>query len=379
MEINTTYANIQNKIDLIKFNIEKNKKLASTKFNNNEVNEMFDDIQIYKYINKHTEILDLMSIPSYMIQAIKNNSYDIYLEYFKFIKSVSCDINLIKLIKATCVKINSILSGIIRKTLFNDIKSDISLSDMNDILELQINEMLGESDKEANIILYQLGCNPERKEIEYYKRKIDMLRNYLNDDKFYTCMNYILDNYIDVKDVNTLLLLNIDLGRVRSLSTFEDSIMNSIFDSLNNTFIKNLTLIRKYLASVKDIRKLLTPDSSNNLVKYDIIVIINNNLIDIINGVLNYNIQKIKHKTKIITVIDKHILDILNLIQIFAEDNSYLFIYSSIQSEVDIFKTILFDVLSSTLKCLYSHLDLIRIFEIKDKSIWNFLFLNQLD
>jgi hypothetical protein len=379
MEINTTYANIQSKIDIIKFNLDKNRKLVSTKNNHSELNELFDNIQTFKYINKHIEILDLMSIPFYMIQCIKNNTYDIYLEYFQFIKNVNWDHNLIKLIKSSCVKINSILSNIIRKTLFNDIKSDITLADMNDILELEMNEILGEDDREANVILYQLGCNPERKEFEFYKKKIELMRNYLDDEKFYHGVNYILDNYVDIKDITSLLSLKIELGRITGLAAFEENILNSFFDCLNGMFIRNISLTRKYLASVKDIRKLLAPDSSNSSVKYDIIVIINNNLTDIINSILNYNIQKIKHKTKIIDIIDRHILDILNLIQTFAEENSYLFIYSSIQSEIEIFKNILLDVLNSNLKTLYSHLDLTRLYEVKDKNVWNFFLINDLD
>ena len=344
-------------MDIIKLNIEKNKKLILSKHNNQELNHNFGLIQIYKHINKNTEILDLISIPYHMISCIKNNAYEFYTEYYNYIRSIDFNENIISILKLVCENINYIVKNMINKLLFYDTKHDIPLNCIYDILKIEKSDMFDKLYKEAEVILYQLTLY-DKKDVKFYISKVDLLRTILPEEMFYKSLNYIIERYVDIKDINTLQLFNIDISKLNILPQIEDKILNSLLTDIDSLLARNIQYIKKYLSTIKDIKKLLSFDSSNSILKYDIVVIINNNLTEILNEIFKFRINRIKYKTIIINKFNLHLNNILKILQIFAEDNYYLIIYDSIQEEIKAFKLILFETFNNILITLYTYLNL---------------------
>ena len=94
LKINNLYKSIKDRTSLIKNAIEENSKLIENSKNNSdnliekENNILMKDFQINKKIIKNfgnNAVLKVFNIPFYMIECFRNNEFDAYLQYYKFI------------------------------------------------------------------------------------------------------------------------------------------------------------------------------------------------------------------------------------------------------------------------------------------------------
>lgn len=225
---------------------------------------------------------------------------------------------------------------------------------------------------------------------------------------------FLNENYLDKK--NKIIFLLNDLfceilpedknqlseNVTNTYDNFYEKSIKPIFDILTEKYYiyldylmnLNLTCIKKYLSGYKDIKKFLLAsaiqESSNaenpttgatGIQKFEILVIINNNLTEIFNTIatqipnilINTNLLhlSIKEKSKLIKKFNDHIETIITLIQSFFNDNMYILKYDSYSQEIQLLKSFLFNFITKKgifleyTKDLYSLLGLNKLWESK--------------
>jgi hypothetical protein len=224
---------------------------------------------------------------------------------------------------------------------------------------------------------------------------------------------YSIENYVDRK--NKIIFLLKDLfsefsgenilqpdNQTRIYNNFYGKSIKPILDILIEKFYSyldylmnlNITSIKKYLLGYKDIKKFLSasatseisnPEISNNgllnILKFEILLILKNNLTEIFNSMTTQNpnflntssllLLSIKEKNKLLIKFNEHIETLIGLIQIFFDDNMYILKYDSYSQEIELFKSNLFNfstnkgIFLEYTQDLYSVLGLNKLWENK--------------
>jgi len=108
---------------------------------------------------------------------------------------------------------------------------------------------------------------------------------------------------------------------LNSLSAIKEIIIENFFSNFENFLFFNLNSLKRYLAKIKDFRKLF---SSDNQLRNELIYILHSNFSEIINEISYHNFNSIKEKSRLLKIIDKNISLIINTIQDFFMDDFYL-------------------------------------------------------
>lgn len=434
IDINSLYSETRNKIDLIKLQINKNNSIIDSNkqfaSEHQELSSLYKNVQVNKLLlaNKNPVFLHLLSIPSYMVNCIKNNTLDLYLEYYQYLLKINSNSIVIKNIKNVAEKINSCLVNLLKKILQQNSTYNFKLEEINDILEFRfyqvLNSFLNEVNyaelKKINVIIYQFFVffkylNLDKNETNFKKIKqffafsqekivllesisinnqnllinlleyllinffIPIVKNSLfqnlkNFEKFKKRKEFIMNFFTEFIQIENSSL-KIIFPKLTNLSEIEKLIIDNFFIYFDNTLKINKTNLKKYLSTIKDIKKLVTIDSfyieKESFINYDILVILNNNLNEIfsniqeISGLIETNI---KYKLQIINKVNSHLdSEVLQMIQNFFEDNLYILLYDSFTKEIDEFRSQALNILLDFFKDLYNSLSVVKLWEEKEK------------
>ena len=416
LNINKLYENILQKNNLIKLNlkknfnlIENNKLLFSEKLIDQNLNEIIKDIELNKnilknnYNNSSENLFNLLNIPYLMIDSFTNNYFDIYIEYYNFIKNFeNNDFNVIKNIKNSANKINDEIVNLLNN-LFNINNNSLGIknNEIFQILNLEFNKIFEENNNNENnseeskinisVILYQIEkyMNFNKNETNYekilkyfeekliiiYKEKISLNlkeKIYYNLFKFYifdVIKNYY--NYYNEEIENNFIpefINNIKLFDVsKKLLNEVDSIEKFYFFKNIDKFLElNEVKIKNYFNNFSEIKKLflnvIKDDNQINL-KYEIIFIINNNLNYINNFIVNENFIKFKDKINCLIKLINHCDNLLNIIIHFFNNNLIIFYMNNeLNKEFEEFKINLNNVIINFIKDIYN------FFQIKEEN-----------
>jgi hypothetical protein len=344
-------------------------------------------------------LADLLSIPYNMIMCVRNNKLDIYLNYVDFVMNnltaMNEEFEVIWIVNKAVGKINEIISNILKKSLIFDLKNDFNPIHIAEVLKINSNPIFNniENDgiKQASLILYQFSIiDKSINFVEFLKLKILTLVALLNSNSnlLTTTIDYILNiyvkGYINAQLIsypqtkaflfnltNFMREQNVDLSALNSLNLFEDILLNKFISHIKEQFASSLNLIKKYLSSIKDLRRLLSIE--NDLVKYDILVIINNNISEIFSSIYELRINKIVYKKVLLNEIDSHIGLVLEMLRAYFEDN-YYFLDNSLTSEIDNFKATLCNTLLMLYNEIYRYLDIYRLWQEKEAEYVRIIF-----
>lgn len=447
LETNNLYISCQNKLVIIKNNLEKNKNIIEeNKENfrfetiNNELVNMNKDIQCNKSFTngKNTILLDLIAIPSHMINCFRNNCLSLYLEYYYYLMSLKSNpASIIQTLIKVCEKLNHGIGNLLIKMLRqnNNNLKEMNLEDINDILNLEINPILSGHNlsiglRKINVILFQFHIyydyfqinenSPIEKFVEFFqffKEKLFIIKNETNenDDIIEASLNFIFDNYVHPTiqkyyfipssqyTVNkftqrrNILCQYLLENNFTSLGKIEETINQNFYIFLDLNLTNNSTMIHRYLRGIKDIKKLLTQDNQD---KYEVLVVLNNNLVEIYNIIIEEHCysslltMSITHKYHLINKLNCHIDHILKILSNFFMDNCYIIKYDtftnnskqgqSSENELIVFKNQLFNfsnesgIIMEFLRDIYRVLGLNKYWElygIKEIKNWSDSFL----
>jgi hypothetical protein len=395
LDISKTYTSVQNKIDFIKLTLEKVKK-TEFKRKDEEVSECATRVATYKLlISKYQMLLDLISIPYNMVLCIRNNNLELYLSYLNYINGIGSDCEIISAVGKAANKVNEILCNILHKILVYDSKHDFNLSQIGNVLKIRINPLFevgvdtADTVKQANVILYQFTLFSGGSFIDFLKIKIKVLTGLLGDEGvyLYKAIRFILNTYVkdhlninlkgyrDTKqflfDLFDFINSEIDLARIPELEWFEDTVITRLLTYINELYKNNTTMIKKYLSSIKDLKGLLKAE--NELVRYELLVILNNNLLEILGQVYSTKVNKIIYKKDIISGLDEHVREVLDMIRLFFEDNYFLF-QTPLAGEIDTFKATLCNTLLIIYTDLFKYLNIFRLWQEKQEQYVNIIF-----
>jgi len=447
LETNNLYISCQNKLVIIKNNLEKNKNIIEeNKENfrfetiNNELVNMNKDIQCNKSFTngKNTILLDLIAIPSHMINCFRNNCLSLYLEYYYYLMSLKSNpASIIQTLIKVCEKLNHGIGNLLIKMLRqnNNNLKEMNLEDINDILNLEINPILSGHNlsiglRKINVILFQFHIyydyfqinenSPIEKFVEFFqffKEKLFIIKNETNEneDIIEASLNFIFDNYVHPTiqkyyfipssqyTVNkftqrrNILCQYLLENNFTSLGKIEETINQNFYIFLDLNLTNNSTMIHRYLRGIKDIKKLLTQDNQD---KYEVLVVLNNNLVEIYNIIIEEHCysslltMSITHKYHLINKLNCHFDHILKILSNFFMDNCYIIKYDtftnnskqgqSSANELIVFKNQLFNfsnesgIIMEFLRDIYRVLGLNKYWElygIKEIKNWSDSFL----
>ena len=188
------------------------------------------------------------------------------------------------------------------------------------------------------------------------EKYFDTLKNSISSVSIDTKLNLYNEykekrNNLEVflKESNLDLIEKIEISNthyLNSLSTIKEIIIENFFINFEQILFFNLNSLKRYLAKIKDFRKLF---SSDNQLRKEFIYILQSNFAEILNEITNHNFNSIKEKSRLLKIIEKNISLIINTIQDFFLDDFYRIKLSSENSTENIshlnnFKLQLLDV-----------------------------------
>ena len=411
LNIYKLYEQIIDKTNVIKGSLSQNMKIIGKNklyFDPNNINKGVDniinDIQMNKTLikdynsNSIDNLVNLLSIPHFMIECFRNKEYDLYLEYYNYGISLSEEQKLLFSIKKCIIYVNEMVNILIKNLVSINYSLNISNEMLFTILNLKINTIFEEftddnlKDKfrDLTVYLYQIDLymNEKKKNftleiLKYFNEKFDLIlktdiqekviyeKIYKNIFELYL-INIIKElleknNYNIIRNKITEFLIQIKLLENSPINFNEiDEIMKKyFFNNLDKLILDNETHINNYVSSFSDVKKFFNSLIPQNMVnnnnnplqlKYEICLVIYNNLVYINNFIVDENFIRYKDKMTVIETIIKHCNNILKILNSFF--NSHLLIFNltpDIINLYDEFKEIILDkILMTIIKDLFS-------------------------
>lgn len=354
--------------------IEKNKNTFDEKNINKDLEKVTNDIKINKFILKNQALLHFMSIPNYMIQNFQNNNFDLYIEYYNYVKSIkqigendkSGIIN--EIIKICFYVHKKIKETIINLLSVNYKKIEIKNEQMFDILELEPNNEIFDNKSELTIndevkkismLLFEIEIYMKKnastltniEALNYFEEKIvkinEVFSNKENKKKIVNLiyekyLSSIIKDYFNESNVNAYLtqrekILNfinntkLNENNYALINEIDGVMKKNYFSFLQKNLDKNDKYIKNYFILVKDIKKFFAsiitsnnPNPSLNVLKYEINLILFNNLAYINNIITTDNFIKHKDKVETITMVVNHCENVIKHVIHFFNENLFL-------------------------------------------------------
>ena len=272
LKINNLYKSIKERTSLIKNAIDENTRIIEKNKTNNdnliekENNILMKEFQINKKIIKNFEsnsTLKIFSIPFYMIECFKNNEYENYLKYYKFVmEKLPKDkyLNLEKL-KELVIFINNNIINFIKNLLSINYEINIPYSKIFDLLQIEPNKILIFDNKEE--------INDDIKILSVYLLQIDLWTEHYN-----ISLNNKNFNENDINDNNEEKLkniLNFFEGKIKKVLKeinnikLKDIFFNYIFDNYIYDYINYIYSIEEYSKAYFKINLFTKNTNINNI------------------------------------------------------------------------------------------------------------------
>ena len=414
LKINSLYKSIKDRTSLINNAIDENmKNIERSKSNGDnlldkESNILMKDFQINKKIIKNYNngvVSKVFCIPFYMIDCFKNNEYESYLRYYKFIMEklpVENYKNFEKL-KNLVIFINDNIINFIKNLLSINYDMKIPYNKIYDLLQMKpykifidINIDQENKDNEINneikilsVYILQIELwtkhynisssnnkneknnesNDNKNILNFFESKIKLILKEIKDTKlkeiFY---KYIFDNFIydfinynySIESYNKAYIRINNFIKNSKINDISNDIAYNIYKISKNYFFKNLQsllnshkeIIINYLSSFSNIRKFfectipINPKTSSNKdlldLKYEIFFIFENNFSFIYKNINDEVLFKFADKVKTIRVFLGHIDELMKIINEFLYKHGFILVSEqSLINNYNEFKNIL--------------------------------------
>ena len=440
LNIYKLYEQIIDKTNVIKGSLTQNMKIIEKNklyFDPNNINKGVDniinDIQINKTLikdynsNSIDNLVNLLSIPHYMIECFRNKEYDLYLEYYNYGISLSEEQKLLLSIKKCIIYVNEMIIILIKNLISINYSLNISNKMLFTILNLKISpifeefndESLKDKFRDLTVYLYQIDLymNEKKKNftleiLKYFIEKFDLIlktdiqekviyeKIYKNIFELYL-INIIKElleknNYNVIRNKISEFLIQIKLLENSPINFNEiDEIMKKYFlSNLDKLILDNETHVNNYISSFSDVKKFFNSLIPQNMVnnnnnnnplqlKYEICLVIYNNLIYINNFIVDENFIRYKDKMTVIETIIKHCNNLLKILNSFFSSHLLIFnLTPDLVNLYDEFKEIILDkIIMIILKDLFSFFQISNEMDITKEieEYDNFKSLNKYD
>ena len=417
LKINNLYTSIKDRTNLIKNAIDENTKIIGNNKNNHdnllekENNTLMKDFQMNKKIVKNfgnNSVLKIFNIPFYMIECFRNNEYDAYLKYYKFImeKLPKNKYANFEKLKELVVFINYNIINFINNLLSINYNINIPYNKIFDLLQMDPNKILisdvkiGEINDDIKILSvfllqidlwtkhYNISLNDKNHDkndnnnneekmkniLNFFETKIKIISKEINDNKLkeiffkYIFDNYIYDyiNYIYSIEQYDKAYFKINLFIKNSnINAISNSISYNIYKISKTFFFKNLfsilsfhkEILINYMSSFIDIKAFfesripMNEKTSSNKdlldLKYEIFFMFENNFSYLFKIISDEIIFKFCDKVKTIKIYLEHIDDIIGIINNFLYKHGFILVSEqNLVKEFNEFKNILNKIVS---------------------------------
>lgn len=402
------------RVDFIKHNLARNLVLVEenikVKGDIKDLTSLYKEVLLNKSFNtKMIHVLDLLSIPSEMVLCLRNNSLDLYLEYYNYSQTMPDTNKVTVLIKEVVNQINTVVIALVSKIVTQDFSTEMSLEMMNDVLRLNLDPVLqieGESVedrnvlKRLNVILHQIevfysGADKNSQGaniLNFLFRKLNSIVSNNADSSISAVVQktiiYVINNYLvpfckdyyfqgDTSSSEFLIKKDLLSGYLEAVSShissschglvvLEELIVSKHLLNIQKMLQTNNTNIQRYISIKKDLKGLLSVDSNNKdkQLSFEVLILLHNNLVDVQEAIGRVLLTKTKDKHSLIKSVDSNIFVLFNMLQDFFEDNMYLMRYQELQPGIENFKS---QLVNSTLlpfyQDLHMYLNLARLWE----------------
>ena len=413
LKINNLYKSIKDRTSLIKNAIEENKKLIENSKNNSdnliekENNILMKDFQINKKIIKNfgnNAVLKVFNIPFYMIECFRNNEFDAYLQYYKFImeKLPTNKYSILEKLKGLVVFIHNNIINFIKNLLSINYNINLSYNKIYDLIQMNPNKIFlsKEKNQEINndikilsVFILQIDLwtkhynisltdknlekndndNSEEKLkniLNFFENKIKIVSKeikdiklkeiffkYIFDNYIYDYLNYIysIEQYPKAYFKINLFIKNSDIN-----NNLPNIISYNIYKISKTYFFKNLLsildfhkeILNNYMSSFINIKTffesripIIEKTSSNKDLldlKYEIFFIFENNFSYIYKIISDEILFKFCDKVKTIKIYLEHIDDVVGIINEFLYIHGFVLLSEqNLVKEYNEFKNIL--------------------------------------
>ena len=413
LKINNLYKSIKDRTSLIKNAIEENSKLIENSKNNSdnliekENNILMKDFQINKKIIKNfgnNAVLKVFNIPFYMIECFRNNEFDAYLQYYKFImeKLPTNKYSILEKLKRLVVFIHNNIINFIKNLLSINYSINLSYNKIYDLIQMNPNKIFlsKEKNQEINndikilsVFILQIDLwtkhynisltdknlekndndNSEEKLkniLNFFENKIKIVSKeikdiklkeiffkYIFDNYIYDYLNYIysIEQYPKAYFKINLFIKNSDIN-----NNLPNIISYNIYKISKTYFFKNLLsildfhkeILNNYMSSFINIKTffesripIIEKTSSNKDLldlKYEIFFIFENNFSYIYKIISDEILFKFCDKVKTIKIYLEHIDDVVGIINEFLYTHGFVLLSEqNLVKEYNEFKNIL--------------------------------------
>lgn len=434
LQITSLYNSLTTNTNLIKASLDKNSnilesnKMLFTETNmNKDIQKVVKDIELNKSVSKSNEILlHILSIPSYMIDCFQNEEYDLYYEYYSYIKNISYNNTIITSIKDIAMIVHEKICKLLKELLSINYKlgDKMTYELLYDILELQtssqseslmnVNETII---KKVEVILYQFKLymsNPTNNSIQrsndilsFYESKLNILNQILNEyhsnENISSYRNEILififneyiynslhvlyqkhmvnNSYITIKEKVIDFVNAIDISTNTEIINQIDVIMKQYYFEILDIYLKKITnSVKNYLLIAKDVKKLFSKVVTHNF-KYELLVILFNNYAVVNNLITSENFFRIEDKVNSIEKVKQSCCEVIDNIALFFNNNCFMFKATvEMEKEYSMFKEILLqNILRKQIKDLFNFFQYDYDYEISIVKIQNESKLNLIE
>ena len=422
LNIAKLHNEIITKSNIIKSSLESNIKLIEKNkntFDENNINKDFEkvtnDIKVNKFILKNQALVHFMSIPYYMIQNFQNNNFDLYIEYYNYVKSnnqigENDKSGVINEILNICFYVHKKIKETIINLLSVNYKGiQIKNEYMYDILELEPNKeifdnkselIINDEVKNISMLMFEIEIYMKKNAVtltsnealNYFEEKIVKINEVLSNKEiqnkvinliYEKYLSTIIKDYFNENNVNAYLtqrdkILNFVNNTKLNENNFAlineiDGIMKkNYFSFLQKNLDKNDNYIKNYFLLLKDVKKFFSsvitlnnPSSPMNALKYEINLILFNNLAYINNIITTDNFIRHKDKVDTMTMMVNHCEKIIkHVIQFFNENLFLLKLSAENEREFLSFKDIfLTNIIHKFLSDIYKFFQMQNAFE----------------
>ena len=291
LKINHLYKSIKDRTSLIKNALDENMKIIERNNDNNrdnllnkESNILMKDFQTNKKIiknNNNDKISKVFSIPFYMIDCFKNNEFESYLKYYKFImeKLPSQKYKSFEKLKNLVIFINDNMIKFIKNLLSINYDMKIPYNIIFDLLQMERNKIFIDFDNKDNNNDINNELDNEIKILSVYILQIDLWTKHFN-------INSSNNKNEDKNNLN-------NTDKNKDILNFFESKIKSILKEIKNTKLKEI--FYKYIFDnyIYDYINYIYSFDSYNKTYSKINNFIKNSKINEISNAIAYNIYKI--------------------------------------------------------------------------------------
>ena len=319
LKINNLYKSIKERTSLIKNAIEENSKIIESSKNNDdnllqkENYILMKDFQTNKKIIKNygnNSVLKIFNVPFYMIECFRNNEFDDYLKYYKFImeKLPKNKHQIFEKLKELVAFINNYIINFTKNLLSINYEINLKYNKIYDLLQLQPNKIFLQNENN------KLEINNDIKILSVFLLQIDLWTNHynisLNDKNL--CLKDNDNNNNEEKFKN---IFNFFETKIRIISKeindikLKEIFFKYIFDNYIYNYIYYIYSIEPYQKACFKINLFIKNSNINDLsttISYNI-----------------YKISKIYYFKNLLKILDFHKEIIINYISSFINLKSF--------------------------------------------------------